>query len=54
MLCLEKDPEANAKNLSARLRSGRLSRFNDAYRRMPQHRVKDWRGVMARILVHVS
>ena len=47
LLCLQKDPDTNAKDLLAKLREAYPGRFSDAHLRTLQRRVKDWRGVMA-------
>ena len=54
LLWLLKDPDTNAKDLLARLRSTHPGRFSDAQLRTLQRRVKDWRGVMAKKLVYAA
>ena len=54
LLWPQKDTNANAKDLLARLRSAHPGRCSDAQLRTLQRRVKGWRGVMARRLVYAS
>ena len=54
LLWPQKDTNANAKDLLARLRSAHPGRFSDAQLRTLQRRVKGWRGAMARRLVYAS
>ena len=54
LLWLQKDPDTNAKDPLARLRSAHPGRFSDAQLRTLQRRVKDWRGVMAKRLVYAA
>ena len=52
LLWLQKDPDINAKDLLAKSRETYPGRFEDAQLRTLQRRVKDWRGVMAKGLLH--
>ena len=54
LLWLQRDPYTNAKDLLARLRSAHPGRSSDAQLQILQHRVKDWRGVMAKRLVYAA
>ena len=54
LLWTQKDTNANAKDLLARLRSAHPGRCSDAQLRTLQRRVKGWRGAMARRLVYAS
>ena len=54
LLWPQKDTNANAKDLLARLRSAHPGRCSDAQLRTLQRRVKGWRGAMARRLVYAS
>ena len=54
LLWTQKDTNANAKDLLARLRAAHQGRCSDAQLRTLQRRVKGWRGVMARRLVYAS
>ena len=54
LLWLQKDPDTNAKDLLARLRSAHLGRFSDAHLRTLQRRAKDWCGGMAKRLVYAA
>ena len=54
LLWLQKDPDTNAKELLARLRAAHSGGFSNAQLRTLQHRVKDWRGVMAKRLVYAA
>jgi hypothetical protein len=49
---LQKDPDATAKELFARLREKHPGRFTDGQLRTLQRRVKEWRQLMAKELVY--
>ena len=54
LLCLQKDPDTNAKDLLAKLRQAYPGQFGDAQLRTLQRRVKDWRGALAKRLVYAA
>lgn len=54
LLCLQHDPGATAKSLMARLQQDYPDRFPDGQLRTLQRRIREWRHVMARSLVHAG
>jgi hypothetical protein len=54
LLWLQNDPGATAKSLMARLQRDYPGRFPDGQLRTLQRRIREWRQVMARSLVHAG
>jgi hypothetical protein len=54
LLWLQRDPESTAKSLMERLHRNYPGRFPDGQLRTLQRRIREWRHVMARTLVHAS
>src|SRR5205085_5034700 len=52
LLWLQHDPDSTAKSLMERLQRAYPDRFPDVQLRTLQRRVREWRHVMARSLVH--
>jgi hypothetical protein len=52
LLWLQRDPDSTAKSLMERLQRAYPDRFRDVLLRTLQRRVREWRHVMARSLVH--
>lgn len=52
LLCLQQDPESTAKSLMERLQRDYPGRFAEGQLRTLQRRIREWRRVMARSLVH--
>ena len=52
LLWLQAAPDATAKSLMARLHEQFPDQFPDCQLRTLQRRIRDWRSVMARSLVH--
>ena len=52
LLWLQQDPEATAKSLMERLQREYPGRFAGGQLRTLQHRIREWRRVTARTLVH--
>ena len=52
LLWLQQDPDSTAKSLMARLQRDYPGRFPDGQLRTLQRRIREWRHVMARALVH--
>ena len=51
---MQAEPDATGKALMARLQSECPDRFTEAQLRTMQRRVKEWRGIMAKELVHAG
>jgi hypothetical protein len=54
LLWLQQDPDSTAKTLMARLQRDSPGRFPDGQLRTLQRRIREWRHVMARSLVHAG
>ena len=54
LLWLQRDPESSAKSLMERLHRDYPDRFPDGQLRTLQRRIREWRQVMARTLVHAE
>ena len=54
LVWLQTEPDATSKALMARLQAEHPGRFSEAQLRTMQHRVKEWRGIMAEELVYAG
>ncbi len=54
LVWLQTEPDAASKALMARLQPEHPDRFSEAQLRTMQHRVKEWRGIMAKELVYAG
>jgi hypothetical protein len=52
LLWLQNEPDSTAKSLIERLQKQYPGQFAEGHLRTLQRRIREWRGVMARTLVH--